>query len=279
MKKLCIGIVLGLMAVAATASAQPGVEVPAGITTDRGGPELELATLDIGFVNFTGADDLVYAARMDFYGQLLGPVGEHLAGVYVALPYGRIELDIGDEAISGLGNLELGGLLVTATDEDTDLVFRGGVVLGLDEGENYGTMAPIVTGYGRLTDWMTTYPGVSWLRTSASLLHASAPYFLRADLGLDVPLDDDMDFVDPFARFNLAAGVHLGSVALLGELATVTLMDDEDTDNALSTFALTARHPSGRLSPCVGLVFPLDEELKNLVDFVFVVGIRSGDPG
>lgn len=278
MKKVGIGIGLGLMTLAATASAQPGVEMPAGVTTDRAGTELEVATLDVGIVNFDDAvayeGGLSFGTRLDFYGQLLGPVGAHRAGFYVAVPYGHVE---GFESFNGLGTVELGGIFAAATGTSTDLVLRGGVVPGLDSGP-MGNMAPIITGYGRVADLMTGIPGITWLRASSSVLHRRAPYFLRADFGLDVPTDAGMDPIEPFARVNLAAGVHLGSFAVLGELASVTIMSGEVEDNTLSTVALTARGRSGRLSPCVGLVVPVDDELQSFVDLVVVVGLRAGAP-
>jgi hypothetical protein len=284
MKKLCMGIALGLMAVAGTASAQPGVEVPAGVTTDRAGTEREMATLDVGFVNYDGFSNLAYAARVDFYGQLLGRAGAHRAGFYLALPYARIETSFGDDAMSSLGNLELGGLLVIRRSANTDVVLRGGFVLALEhrydgEGENWDIMVPMMTGYGRVTDYMTTYPGLSWLRASGSVLHRQAPYFVRADLGVDVPEEDMLSSSGPFTRLNVAAGVELGPVAVLGELANLAAINEAFPENVVSTFALTARRRSSTFSPCVGLVFPIDDELQNFVDLVFVVGIRAGDPG
>jgi hypothetical protein len=270
---IAAAMALGLTALGTTARAQPRLSIPEGVTTDRHTADPWAASIDLGFSNFDNDDDLVYAARVDVYGQLLADLGVHRAGGYVSLPYGRLSFDDADE-INKLGHLELGGLFATAVGATTDGVLRGGIAFEVngDDDEDFDSLALFLTGFGRLTDVVISTPDVTWARLSGSLLHRSDPYFVRADLGVDVPFSDGED--DPFFRLNLAGGIELPTIAVLGELATLATFTDSDEDEILSTFALTMRIPAGSFSPAVSFVIPLDDEIQEIVDFVLVVGIR-----
>lgn len=270
-------LALGLTALGTTSRAQPRLSIPEGVTTDRFSADPWAASLDLGLSNFDGDDTVSYAARIDLYGQILGQLGAHRAGGYVAIPYGRVDGDGGGDAITKLGHLELGGIFATAAGASTDAVLRGGVAFEVSEDDEFDGLALLFTSFGRLSEAVISQPDVTWLRLSGSLLHRSDPYFLRADLGFDVPFSDGDD--DMFGRLNLAAGVDLESVALLGELSNLANVIGEGDKELLSTLAFTLRIPAGTFSPVLGLVIPLDDNLQELVDFVFVVGVRATGGG
>jgi len=72
--------------------------------------------------------------------------------------------------------------------------------------------------------------------------------FWRADLGIDLAIDDDNNAGDiaPVFRVNLGGGVDLGGVQLLGELVT-DVIDSNGGDDSASTLAFGARFVSGNL--------------------------------
>lgn len=268
---------LGLTALgqAASAQPQPRLALPEGVTTDRFSADPWALSLDIGFSNFDGDNSVRYAARVDMYGQILGPVGANRVGGYVSLPYARAESETsGEDPLSELGHLELGGLYATAAGPTTDAVLRGGVAFEVGDDSDLDSLGVLLTSVGRLSEFAISLPEVNWLRLSGSMLHRSEAYFLRGDLGLDLPLGDGID-ENLFARLNLAAGVDLDSVALLAELANLTSFGESDDSELLSTLAFTVRVPAGTFSPVAGVVIPLDDALQDFVDFVVVVGVRA----
>jgi hypothetical protein len=270
---------LGLTALGATAGAQPRLAIPEGVTTDRFSADPWAVSLDLGLSNYDGDDTISYAARVDMYGQFLADLDVHRAGGYFLLPYAHVEPDEGD-SISKLGHLELGGLFATPVGATTDAVLRGGFAFEVSEQEDnsFDSLALLLTGFGRLSDVAINVPETNWARLSGSLLHRSHPYFARADLGLDIPFSDSEDD-ELFYRLNLAAGIDLESVALLGELSNLAAFVDEDEDDIVSTFAFTLRIPTETFSPVISVVVPLDDELQEVVDFVLVVGVRAAGGG
>ena len=274
--RITTAMALGLTALATTASAQPRLAIPEGVTTDRASADPWAASVDIGLSNFDGIDGISYAARVDLYGQVLADLDVHRAGGYFMLPYGRVESDVDDDALGEVGHLELGGLFATPIGATTDAVLRGGFAFEVSKEENssFDSFALYLTSFGRLSDSVINAPDTKSARLSGSLLHRSHPYFVRADLGLDrlfIPERDDYTFV----RLNLAGGIDLESVALLGELANLAAFTDSDEDEIQSTFAFTLRIPAGTFSPVVSVVIPLDDAIQEFVDFVVVVGVRA----
>lgn len=266
-------IALGLVAQSATAHADLGDWFPAGVTTDRTSTETWAINLELAYNAFD--DDLFGDGtflRFDLYGQYMAQVGENRLGAYATMPIVRTFGTSGDEE-TAVGNLELGGAFATAASPATDIVLRGGLVLPTaDEDDGIGI---VLSSYGRLTDAFTSLPDFTWLRLSGSALHHAAPYFLRVDLGFDVPFADDED-IDGLLRINAAAGFDLDTVVLLGELATVGIIggDSDGDERFLHTLALTVRGRGQTFSPGVSLVVPLDDSLNDFLDFAVVAGVR-----
>jgi hypothetical protein len=271
-------IAFGLVAQGATAhaDAEAGDDwFPAAMTTDRIGTETWAANVELAYNAFDGdVFDDGTVMRLDLYGQYLAQVGENRLGGYAWIPFARPFGFDGDQE-TVVGNPEFGGAFAMATAPTTDIVLRGGLVPpAADEEDGFGV---VFSSYGRFTDAFTSLPDFTWLRLSGSLLHAAAPYFLRVDLGFDVPFADDED-IDGLLRINAAAGIDLDAVVLLGELATLGLVGGDDDERFLHTLALTVRGRGQTFSPGVSLVVPLDDELNDLVDFAILAGVRIAGP-
>lgn len=269
-----LAIAIGLVAQSAVAHAEPDTWFPAGLTTDRIGTETWAANVDLAFNAFD--DDLFgdgTVLRLDLYGQYLAQVGANRLGAYAWIPVASSFGTEGDEE-TALGSPEIGGALALAASPATDLVFRGGLVLPTVKEED--AFVIVLSSYGRLTDAYTSLPDFTWLRLGGSVLHDAAPYFVRADLGFDVPFSEDDD-LDALLRINAAAGVDLGAVALLGELATLGVLGTDTDEQFLHTVALTVRGRGQTFSPAMGVVIPLDDALNNIVDFALVVGVRIAE--
>ena len=270
---------LGLLVQGAAAHADEDNWFPAGMTTDRIGTETWAANLELAYNRF---DDILFdegtIMRLDLYGQYLAQVGAHRLGGYARVPVARAFGTAGDQEIA-LGSPEVGGAFALAASPATDLVFHGGLVLPTADDEDAFDI--FLSSYGRLTDAFASLPDATWLRLGGSVLHDAAPYFLRADLGVDVPFSDDMDEgslteFDALLRVNAAAGVDLGAAVLLGELATVRVVGSESDDEFLHTLALTVRARGQTFSPSLGLVVPIGE-MQTLLDFAIVAGVRIAD--
>lgn len=262
-------IILGLVAQGATAHADLDDWFPAGVTTDRIGTETWAANLELAYNAFDLLDDGTFL-RLDLYGQYLAQVGANRLGGYAWVPVVRTFGTGGDE-VTALGSPEVGGAFAMAASPATDVVLRGGLVLPTVAEED--AFAVVLSSYGRLTDAFTSLPDFTWLRLSGSVLHDAAPYFLRVDLGLDFPFADDED-IDALLRINAAAGIDLGEVVLLGELATMGLVGGDTDERFLHTVALTVRGRGQTFSPGVSLVVPLDDALNDVLDFAIVAGVR-----
>jgi hypothetical protein len=267
-------IAIGLSVQGAAAHADPDSWFPAGMTTDRIGTETWAVNLELAYNAFD--DDVIDEGtllRFDLYGQYLAQVGANRLGGYAWVPVVRSVGTGGDEE-TALGSPEVGGAFAMAASPVTDLVLRGGLVLSTVDEEDF---FPVLFGsYGRLTDAYTSVPDITWLRLGGSVLHDAAPYFLRADLGFDMPFSDDDD-LDALLRFNAAAGVDLDAAVLLAELATLGIIGNEPDNLFLHTLSLTLRARGQTFSPGVGLVVPIDEDLQGFLDFAIVAGVRIAD--
>jgi hypothetical protein len=276
-------IAIGLLVQGAAAHADPDSWFPAGTTTDRIGTETWAVNLELAYNAYDddlfGQDRSVEGTllRFEFYGQYLAQVGAHRVGVYAWIPAVRSAGTEGDEE-SALGNPEVGGAFAIVASPVTNLLLRGGLVHPTEDEED--ALAILFGSFGRLTDVHTSAPDVTWLRLGGSVLHevrhGAAPFLLRADLGFDVPFSDDDD-IDALLRVNLAAGIDLDTVAVLGELATTGLIGGDADERFLHTVALTARAHKRYFSPSVGLVVPMDDSLKRFLDLVIVIGVRFAE--
>jgi len=266
---------------AATAFAQAAdadVESPTFATTDRQDGTSRYG-VDLGFSVYD-EDDLGFAVdygmRFDLYGQYLtGTEGARVGG-YASVALSRIETD--GPTDSEITNLEVGGIYVVKA-SNTDVVLHGGLTLPTAGDGLASLITNSLAGRGRLTDTASILPDTIWLRLGASPMLRSGNVFLRFDLGVDIPIDEDEDNfdVDPLARINAAAGLVAGSTTVLGELVTIfDLGDDNDDDeDYFHTLALGARFRNNTpVQPIVSAVIPLDETVRDGLPIVLMVGVQ-----
>ena len=93
---------------------------------------------------------------------------------------------------------------------------------------------------------------------------------------------DNAEDMDSIARFNVGLGFENGLLSVTGELvSTGTLGDVEDEDDRFSHFAAGSGSYStaSGVQPYVAFGMPLDEDLRDFIDFFAIVGVRYVFPG
>lgn len=267
-----LALATALCAVPALASADPFADEDSGFTTlDRtgdgtgGGAELSYLVID-------GLDD-VTVMRLDLHGQYMSPNG---FGAYVDLPV-ALAFAEGDDT-TAIGSIEAAGVFRLRGQSGLDWVFRGGLVLptaGDDLDEFAANLIGVVG--ARLTDTITAFPETTWLRLAASPVYHHGMLFLRADAGIDLPVDEpDGVELDPIARLNLGIGARLApQFALTGELVNSINLGDGD-NNFVHSVAVSARFPTGAIEPYAAVVVPFDDPEEDLDVWAITAGITGG---
>jgi hypothetical protein len=273
MRPLRTALSLLLLSIAAPAAAQEP-------TTDA--PFPHLATMDrhtdhsnvhaaVGVSLFGSDSGLDFAARFDLGGQYLTPQG---FGGYLAMPVSHVSGD--EESQTEIGNVELGGLYVLPAGPATDVVLHGGITLPTAP-DDFDLLVNIIAMFPRTVDFTSNGGTITYLRLGASPLHRQGNLFVRADVGLDVPIAED-EGVEGESVFHLdvAAGVQTGAVTIAGELVNVGSLEDSD-EEWLSTLALTVAGDAGNVRPFGALVLPIDNELAEQADLTLaiVAGIEA----
>jgi hypothetical protein len=204
-------------------------------------------------------------------------------GGYLAVPLSYIDVQFGvgplvfEDSELALGNIEAGFQYAKWFRRDSALVFHAGLALPTadDDGAGLYQAYASVPRYG---DLVQRWPNSTWLRLGLSPMGRSGKLFWRADVGLDLAIDDDNNAGDiaPVFRVNLGGGLDLGGVQLLGELVT-NIIDSNGGDDSASTLTLGARFVSGNLRPGVGLLFPLGFENngqnEDYLDFALILSL------
>lgn len=264
-----------LAALASPAAAQ---RAPDFVTLDRGDGYSKVG-LDLAWVKM---DPPPYDSvlHLEIYGQFVLHSG---LGFYGAFPLARSFGDGPDEgenrSESSIGDLDFGGLYVMSG-PDHSFVFRLGFVAPTASTDP-GDFATNYFGQQfRLTDIAMTNPDAWYLRLGFSpLIHMSSIY-LRGDIGVDIPIAEEDYRADPIGRLNVGAGFDLGTIALGVELANVFDIDDDDDDDdgdddVFSTAAFTARFMGTTLQPYVALGIPVQDYIRNTVEFFIAGGIQG----
>lgn len=247
-------------------------EIPGFVTLDRTG-EGSYAELAAGTSFFEG-DDPDFNTRVDLYGQYVTP---SRAGGYAALPVSFLYND--DESETAVGNLELGALYNLRASPRTAIALRAGVMLPTADDDPGGILLNYLTAYSRFTDVASTRVDRTFLRLAASPTHRAGGFFLRADLGLDLVVDEPEGAdSDPTLRVNLGAGFSNGAVAVMGELVSVGTTRESDPGDERFDHAVAVAVRGGMGSGIQGfaaVLFPLDEASSPLaVDFAVIAGTR-----
>ena len=270
-----LGLAVALMAgAAAPARAQ---RMPDMATLDRG-DGISRVGLDFGaaFVD-DSASNADAAMRFDFFAQLVSRRG---AGIYASLPLARSVTDGDDETATG--NFDVGGLYVVES-PTLSLVFRAGVALPTADEDASGFTTNFLASWTRLTDIAQAIPNMTYLRLGFSPLFHANRLFLRADVGVDVGIDegDDATGLEPntLFRFNVAGGIDFGRVALMAEVVNLATTEDfDEIDSAeedfIHTFAVTARFMGRQVQPYLTFGTPVDNFGRDQIDFFLGAGLQ-----
>jgi hypothetical protein len=282
MQRCALAFVMIALA-AGTVAAQPMAGSPTFATMDRQDGESKIgASLGWTFFDNDGPGD-ISALRVDIYGHYVGMSG---LGGYGIIPLSFLFVDnvepFGDEDESAIGNVE-GGVLYVIPSGMTDFVLRGGITLPTADDDGAGITTNFLGMWPRLTDAAHYYPETFWLRLSASPIFRSGQFIVRLDGGVDFAVStDNYDEPDPILRLNVGAGVDTGSFAILGELVTIGNLGDNDSaidtapdEDFLHTLAISARFRAGAIEPGVALGFPLDDSVREFMDFFVIAGLQG----
>ncbi len=271
-----IMVVTVLAALAAPAAAQ---RMPDFAILDRGDGFSNIG-LDVAFLSLD-SPPLDSALRIEPHAQLVTQSG---LGAYGAFPIARSfgERDDTTGEIDGetaIGDLDVGGLYVISG-VDLSFVFRLGLVVPTASEDNGDFVTNYFAGQYRLTDIAMVNPDAWYARLAFSPLLHMHSVFLRVDLGVDIPFAEDNYRADPIGRLNVGGGVDLGAAALMLELATIADIDDDDEDpdddeDLYHTVAVTARFMGESLQPFLSIGMPIDEPIRDRVDFFIAGGIQG----
>jgi hypothetical protein len=165
----------------------------------------------------------------------------------------------------GVGNLEVGALRAFRRGEPLKLVAKAGLVLPTASRE--AATASFAAIQPRVTDFATATHSLLWTRMSVSPIGRVGDFFYRADVGLDLPVNDDE--AHWLARVNLGAGYELGHVDLMAELVSVG--EIAKRGRFLPTAALTASYDFGRFAPTLTIGMPLYRQSSLFIDAMMIV--------
>jgi hypothetical protein len=234
------------------------------VTLDRGDGITRLG-LDAGMTIFDEDTALFdYALRFEPYGQYVFDSG---VGLYGAMPFAYAS---GDQDAFALGNLDL-GMLYVLDSPALSWVFRGGLALPTADDDLEGALANYSATLPRLTDTSLTVADAFYVRLAISpLLHVNR-WFLRADLGFDLGLNDEA--ASELIRFNVGAGYDVGTVALALELVNLATLDDFGGDeDFLHTLTFAVRFMTRSVEPYIAVGAPLDEVFRG--DIFIAAGLQ-----
>lgn len=282
MQRCALAFVMIALA-AGRVAAQPMAGSPTPATMDRQDGESKFgASLGWTFFDDETIGD-ISALHVDIYGHYVGMSG---LGGYGIVPLNFVFVDnvepFEDDSESAIGNVE-GGVLYVIQSGPHDFVLHGGITLPTADDDLDGFFANILATAGpRLTDIALAWPQTFWLRLGASPIFRSGQLVFRLDGGIDFALStDNGEEPDPILRLNAGGGVDTGSFAILGELVTVGNLGDDDPtideedEDFLHTLAISARFRAGSIEPGIALGFPLDESIRDFMDF-FIIGSLQG---
>jgi hypothetical protein len=189
-------------------------------------------------------------------------------GAYAAVPFGTIP-EAGNTRAYGVGNLELGGSYALNRGGENVLLFRAGALVPTAN-SRFLTAIDGLSAMARFTD-RVLLTDMLCARFSLSPLGRVARFLYRADFGADVPLERDGQVL---GRINLAVGVDLGPVSLLGELATIAPFSAIDREHTLATAAFTANLEVWPVKPYAGVIVPLNERVRERARGALMIGLN-----
>ncbi|MBA3457503.1 MAG: hypothetical protein H0T42_30760 [Deltaproteobacteria bacterium] len=251
------------------------------LSMDRHTPTTTVA-VDFGYEKWDeppGYDHLtVFGLTIGGHYMTPGGFGGYLA---VPLSYIDYEFNVGpvvfEDSELAIGNIEAGFQYAKWFPGNTALVFHAGLALPTADDDDAGAFQYYAS-VPRYGDLVQRLPDSTWLRLGLSPMGRSGKLFWRADLGIDLAIDDEDNNVGdiaPIFRINVGGGVDLGGAQLLAELVTNVIDSDSDDDSA-STLTLGARFLSGNLRPGVGLLLPVGfENNEEYLDFALILSLTA----
>lgn len=242
--------------------------------------------IDLAYTSFDSGDVTTIPLRFGLFGQYVSSSG--LGG------YGMLNVSLlkgEDDTSNALGNLE-GGVVYATKLGTTDFVGRAGLVLPTapkgDEVEAFITNA--INSFSRIHDTALFSPGITWLRASGSPIWRRDNFLVRADVGVDVPLNYDEDIYEDY-RFvpvlHAALGVaYLTNGHQLGvELVNTVIIDvegepqdddeEEDNINNFHSLGVSYRYDLGKLSPFLGFAKLFSSDEIEELEFTFTGGVSG----
>jgi hypothetical protein len=191
-------------------------------------------------------------------GQYVTPQG---FGGYLSLPLSYLSgenliLGLVDDSELALGNLEIGGLWSKYLTDHAAIVLHAGFALPTAADEGIALFQALASS-PRYGDLVQRVPRSTWFRLGFSPMGRAGKLFWRADVGIDLALEEDDTDLSPIFRINVGGGLDLGTAHLLVELVT-NVFDNGADDESASTLAIGARFLSGKLRPGFGLLLPVD---------------------
>lgn len=255
------------------------------LTMDPYAPVSKL-DVDFGYVRYDEPDNVDYTfLGLTLGGQYVTPQG---VGGYLTIPMSYVSVEgtvnippfppiTSSDSELSLGNLEIGGVFSKYFTAHSAVVLHAGLALptakfdagedGLATGLQRFASAPR---YGQLVQRI---PNSSWLRLGVSPMGRTGKLFWRADVGLDLALDEDDTDLSPVFRINVGGGLDLRTAHLLVEY--VTNVTDEEGDEVTSTLALGVRLVSGNLRPGFALLLPVDFEGSAEPEFAIAASLSA----
>lgn len=197
--------------------------------------------------------------RLEVFGQIMGggPVGAYTSVVMSRIDWQFTDppevagMTFTDSAITGL---EFGAVM-TRRRANLEVIARAGVSLpAASDHDINGKGLNQMTAFARLTDLAMSAPSSTVARLAVSPIWRAGRWLLRADVGIDVPVDEPagLDW-QALGRFNAAAGLVIGAHQVgLESATTVALEHVSDGERAVHTVGLSYRH-LGALQPFFGL--------------------------
>lgn len=216
-----------------------------------------------------GQSDAPPAMRMDFYGRV--KFGRDL-GLFTAIPVSVADVP-GAASNIGIGNLEIGSYYLWDRG-NVPFLIRSSMVFATADIAKSAVHARATP--ARFSDVVTSVPGVSSLRLSASMFYRHEQLFLRGDVGVDLPLwQEEVGDVPAVVRVNAGAGIDMGRFIATAELSNIMWLDNLDArDFFWPTFALGVQTRTASVEPYVAMVFPLNGGVRETVSFSAIVGVQ-----
>lgn len=254
------GFSLAALAAPRPAAAEGGHSIFEPLTMDHFTPVSTLH-VDLSYVKYDEPDNIdTTVLGITIGGQYVTPSG---VGGYLSIPlsYLAYQVDLpaplgGDDSDFALGNVEVGGIYSKRLDRRASIVLHGGIALPTAS-DNDLAVGQILASSPRYGSLVQRIPDSTWIRFGVSPMGRTGKLFWRADLGLDLALDEDnTPTYSPVFRVSVGGGVDLGQAHVLAELVNV-VTDDGSDDETTSTFSLGVRFISGKLRPGLALILPI----------------------